>query len=151
MSRTWTSRTTTLPDWLIGVNRMPMESTTEAVARRSFVAGDIEGGECVIPSDISQPAAVHYAPAGDADTMVIPQNEAGGLDIGGHLGVAGMLEDPADHEQTRTEGSLRRRFTSSIEDVSITPPTSSGVQVCVVFVPTSYCVPFLIDCLMLTP
>lgn len=149
MSRTWTSRTTTLPDWLIGVNRMPMESTTEAVAQRSFVAGDVEGGECAIPSDIPHPAAVHYAPARDADTMVVPQNEAERLDTGGHLGVAGMLEDPADHEQARTEGSLRRRFTT-IEDVSITPPTSSGVQVCVVFVRTSYSVPFLIDCLMLT-
>ncbi|KAF7789589.1 hypothetical protein EIP86_000535 [Pleurotus ostreatoroseus] len=128
MSRTWTSRTTTLPDWLLGVNRMPMESTTEAVAQRSFVSDDVEGGQGAIPSDIPHPAAVHYALARDADALVVPQNEVERSDTGGHLGVAGMLEDPADHEQqTRTEGNLRRRFTS-IEDVSITPPTHSDFQ-----------------------
>ncbi|KAJ3541827.1 hypothetical protein NM688_g6037 [Phlebia brevispora] len=130
MSRTWTSRTTTLPDWLLGAHRVPPENVRETSNHsRTASTADLEGGQNEdMPKDITHPAAVHCAHARDADASVVPQNEVPRTNAEGHLGPAGMLEGPEDNQPAVSEANLRRRF-ASVEDVSITPPSDTNPQV----------------------
>lgn len=71
------------------------------------------------------PPAVHYAPARDADVLVIPRNAAEHVDTA-PLGEAAV--DAAEEPQPLADASLRRRFTS-VEDVSVTPPSDNARHV----------------------
>lgn len=122
MSRTWTSRNTTIPDWLLGARRVPADGTIAHIsASGTMSAADIERGADGATKDIVHPPAVHYAPARDADVLVIPQSEAEHTHAA-HLGVAAMLEDPAEESRSPAEASAGR-WAASVEDVGVISPS----------------------------
>lgn len=137
MSRTWTSRQPTIPDWLLGARRAPADLVTREASTAGTLSGvDVERGAGEGASkDITHPEAAHYVHAQDADVLVIPQSELDRTGVA-HLGVASMLEDPA--EAPPAESNLRRRLAPS-EDVSRTPPSETTVDVSDRFIDACTC------------
>ncbi|GJE95423.1 Na-H-Exchanger domain-containing protein [Phanerochaete sordida] len=145
MSRTWTSRTTAVPDWLLGTRRMP-ETVTEAMPTAPGAGSPSLQGSVTLPdveAGLSH-TAHHVHQAADADVLVEPQEDIErDRSRAPALGEAGMLKPPV--ERADSLRGLRRRFPSpdatrrssparsehsrrSIPTVEVEPPAPAHVH-----------------------
>ncbi|KAI0785588.1 Sodium/hydrogen exchanger family-domain-containing protein [Abortiporus biennis] len=124
MSRTWTSRNTTAPDWLLWARRTPGPETPGIHTPHLQESSDLENG--VIDADSENRKFKSPPPHPSAEDVISPSTDATVMSEEEALrentlpfGEAGMIEDPAENS------NLASRMQSS-EDVSMT--TSAGQQ-----------------------
>ncbi len=125
MSRTWTSRNTAVPDWLLGTRRMvdsPMGPDTISAGSQP----DLEhGGDGDLAKDIRPLEVAHTRPARGAEASIVPS--AVSSEHTSHIGEGSVPEGSADSQPP--ENQLRRRFTSA-DHVHKKPLTEPEEQVC---------------------
>ena len=100
MSRTLTSRTTNVPDWLQTIRRAPgYPAMQEKSPSDMMFPVDVEGGRRNESEAPSSPVEIEKVPARDADIEVIPRHTAEQLATE-PLGVAAMLKELEQHSPT---------------------------------------------------
>lgn len=99
ISRTWTSRTTAVPDWLLGTRALPELPVPPSMP--GSVAHDANGA--AVPTTPASETDVPVKRSAEADVLVEPQEALRREPRAPPLGVAGMI-DP-EHESQ----GLRRR------------------------------------------
>ena len=132
VTRTWTSRTTAVPDWLLGTRRMPdtipegqmaEQTTASPSVHGSGMLPDVESATApstIVPSGsvVGQDTA-HVRKASDGDAPVEAKEDF--ADAEPELGTAAMVRPPVDSY----DSGLRRRERSTKSST----PTDTPQQV----------------------